>query len=607
MPKNVIVKSPESASALSVNGTVYDLQIAPEYTDFLVVEQKKELLQQIDLNELTDNLYLSVELLFVAYNGVAGAQGGKLQAEINDLTGQLALLCNKCVVTMLAFQTETRNIVSELGQTFRFLTTGKEKLAVAKIKHCGESSAKMATSANGLSEDFMTLQQRSVAVRSSAITEEASETDKKLAAQQAQRELLAKQKAEKANQEELVEQVAQVQTLYNEAKSREESAANKALITGIVSSISGAIGAGLGAFAAAKNPVGTALSKLPSGEEGKKLDAAQKIADDKKAQSDKANNDLLAVNDKLVLAKGKLTTLKKEEADLTTQINILTGVQEDARTPAQQDELKELTAKRAAKTEALNTADEEVKMLTNQGKQVEKSAKDLTAEYGAAAAAFQSLTTSTDKMASAAASAEESIHAEKMKFLEKKFELEAAKRKSLVSMVEFAEGIKNAQVTEGNAEVSVNSLHAAVEAMGKIVGTLTNASLFWKQMAAFCTKMTDQGFQANLRDLIDPSVGLTAEERIEEYQDAGFMMSFLSYTCQWVALNGLSGEYLVGAANAQKKCVENMAKSPSIAEAKRDAPRLAKAMAEMLNQKIFASTTASSGILQEQARLSAVV
>jgi len=606
MARDIIIKSPESTSALSINGKVYDLQAAPDYADPLVITQKNDLLQEIDLNELNDNLYLSVELLFVAYNGVAGAQNGKLQAEINEIMGSLALLCNKCVGTMTAFKSETQNIITELGQTYRFLIQGKEKLAIAKLRHCGESSKTMADKADDLSKEFMELQKRSVTVRSNTILEEASEYNKKQQAEKAIRDLEAKQKAEKVNQEELVAQVSQMQLLYDEAKSREEKAAEKSLILGVTSAIFGAIGAGLGAFAAAKNPMGTFMARATDKTdkaELQKLELAQKTADDKKTKSDEANKKLLEVNDKIITAKSKLGTLKKDESELKTQIGIIEGVKEDTRTQAQKDELASLKTKLSEKTKEITDTNTELQKLDGEAKQVEKSSKDLTAEYGAAAIALQKLSESMDKMASAAASAEESIHAEKMKFLEKKFELEAEKRKSLVAMAEFAENIKNSKVEKGNADVSINSLHAAVEAMGKIIGTLTNASLFWKQMAEFCTKMSEKGFQSDLKDLIDPSVGLSVEERVEEYQSVDFMLSFLKYICQWVALNGLSGEYLISASNAQKKCVKNLEQSPTIDAAKQNAPELAKAMGVMLNQKIQASTSASSSILQEQARL----
>ena len=278
---------------------------------------------------------------------------------------------------------------------------------------------------------------------------------------------------------------------------------------------------------------------------------------------------------------------------------------EATRTKDQKDNLATLKNNLIDKTKSVENADAEVTRLNGEITKTTEVAKDNTAQYGAAAAALEKLSGSMDTMASAASSAEESIHQEKMKLLEKKFALETDKRKSLVAMSEFAENIKNSEIVKGNATVSVNSLHAAVEAMGKIIGTLTNASLFWKQMADFCARMSSKGFQENISDLIDPKAGLSLKERVIEYKNINLMFSFLKYMCQWVALNGLSAEYLVSASNAQKKCIANIAQSPTIEEARLRAPELAKAMGLMLNKKILDSNAASSNILNEQARLNA--
>ena len=603
MDNDIIEKTEAGKTQLSINGRAYDLMINPPFNDPLVIEKKSEILNGIDLNELNDNLYLSVELLNVAYNGVAGAQGGRLQADINKLIGDLALLCNDCVGTMSVFELETKNIIYELGQTYRHLIGGKEKLAITKLMHCGKSSATMATKAEALSEAFTGLQQRSVIAKSNTVLEEAAENDKKLDAERAIRELEEKRKAEKINQEELVAQIGQVQQLYDDAKSREEKAAEKALILGITSAISGAIGAGLGAYSASKNPISNAVAKNAGKAGSKEIALAQKDIDEKKRKSDDANKKMLVVKSKLSSARNKETTLQNEIKKLKTEVEMIERVNESIRTKKQKKDITCLTKKLPDSNEKLTKTQAEIGELDAQMKDLEISAKDLTLAYGAAAAALDKLSGSMDAMASTAANAEQSIHDEKMKLLEKKFHLEDEKRKSLVEMAEFAGEISNAKIEEGNAVVTINSLHAAIVAMGKISGTLTNASLFWRQMADFCSKMSEQGFQSNLRDLIDPANGQTVEQRIEEYQSLDFMISFFNYLCQWVALNSLSGEYLSSAFIAQKKCVHNMGQSPTIEEAKRIAPELARSMGQMLDSKILNSNLKSSSILQEQARL----
>ena len=90
--------------SLVVQGRTYNLTVAPDYQDPLVKAEVAKVLGQLSLKDVTDNLYLSVELIFVAYNGVAGAKGGTIQAEIQEIQSGLALLCNECVKTMTTVQ-----------------------------------------------------------------------------------------------------------------------------------------------------------------------------------------------------------------------------------------------------------------------------------------------------------------------------------------------------------------------------------------------------------------------------------------------------------------------------------------------------------------------
>lgn len=588
----------QNQNSLEVDGKTYSLDIAPDYKDPLVQKEVKSVLGQLSLKDVTENLYLSVELFYVAYNGVAGARGGTIQAEIAELQSKLAMLCNECVKTMTTFDAETKNIIGQLIQTYKWLTKGKEALAIKKLAHCSESSMSMSKSANALAEQFKTLQVESTKTRSNTIEEEASEQDRKLAAEKAEREMIAKQKAEQTNKKELVAQIAQAQQLYDEAKQREEKASDKALVLGITSAITSTLGAGLGTFAAMKNPVGSVMASVASASNSNntQLTEAQKNADEKKRQSDQSQQQLLEAKDEQTAKQNAVNKLNAELEDLKQKIS---KKEQDPST--KNEELDELKGKRDAKQLELDTANQELTKAQNKVQTLEKSAKDYTAAYAAAGVALQDLAKSTGQMAQAAASAEESIHQEKMKCLNQKLALEKEKRESLVKLAEYAENIKNLKVEEGNATLSVNSLHAAVEALGKIIGTLTNASLFWDQMSAYCERMSNQGFQQDIKDLTAPDSGLSEEERITEYRAPSFMMQFLTYLCQWVAVNGISGEYLISASEAQKKAVEYIGQSPTIEEAIKKAPELAKNLEKIIGESLRESRQASVELEQQKA------
>ena len=588
----------QDQNSLVVNGKTYSLSIEPSYQDELVQEEIKSILGQLSLKNITENLDLSVELFYVAYNGVAGARGGTIQAEIATLQSQLAELCNKCILTMTNFESETKYIIKELLQTYRWLMKGKESMAIKKLANCSKSSMSMSSSAKKLAESFKELQVKSTTARSNTIEEETSERDRKLAAEEAERKMIAKQIAEQTKQEELVNQISDVQQHYNEAKEKESKESDKALILGITSAIVSTIGAGLGAYAAIKNPIGTTAAKVnsSSGTDSKKIADAQKNANEKKKQSDEAQQKLLKAKDEQTAKQKTVDKLNSEIKELTKKIT-----EQEQDSSAEEEKLKKLKEQREAKQTELSTADQKLTATNNKVSTLKKSAQDATAAYGAAGIALQNLSKNTSKMAEAAATAEESIHQEKMKLLNQKLELEKEKRQSLVALAEYAENIKNFKVEEGMATISVNSLHAAVDALGKIIGTLTNAGLFWDQMSAYCKRMTEQGFQQDIRDISDPDSGLSLEERIEEYRDPYFMGQFLGYMCQWVAVNGLSREYLMSANEAQKKAVKYLNQSPTIEEAMKKAPELAKNLELIVGQSLRESRQASADMEQQKA------
>ncbi|VEB41057.1 Uncharacterised protein [Chromobacterium violaceum] len=193
-----------------------------------------------------------------------------------------------------------------------------------------------------------------------------------------------------------------------------------------------------------------------------------------------------------------------------------------------------------------------------------------------------------------------------MKYLEQKLALEAEKRQALVKLAEYAAKLENYKAEISNANLSVNSLHAAVDALGKIIGSLTNASLFWDQMAAYCARMSKQKLQQSVKDLTDPELGMSEAERIACYQEQDFKVEFFNYLCQWKAVNGLSQQYLDSAANSQKKAVDYLGQSPTIDEARRKAPELAKNLEILIQSRMDTSRRLTIEMEQRKAELKVV-
>jgi hypothetical protein len=113
--------------------------------------------------------------------------------------------------------------------------------------------------------------------------------------------------------------------------------------------------------------------------------------------------------------------------------------------------------------------------------------------------------------------------------------------------------------------------------------------------------MANQGFQQDIKDLTAPDSGLSEKDRISEYKDRNFMEQFLLYLCQWVAVNGLSGQYVIAASDAQKKAVDYLQQSPTIEEAIKKAPELAKNLEAIIGQSLKESRQLSADLEQQKA------
>ena len=66
----------QDLNMVTIGGEKYSLSVAPDFKTALVQREVKNILGQLSLSDITEHLYLSVELFYVAYNGVAGARGG---------------------------------------------------------------------------------------------------------------------------------------------------------------------------------------------------------------------------------------------------------------------------------------------------------------------------------------------------------------------------------------------------------------------------------------------------------------------------------------------------------------------------------------------------
>ncbi|MTJ09454.1 MULTISPECIES: hypothetical protein [unclassified Anabaena] len=154
---------------------------------------------------------------------------------------------------------------------------------------------------------------------------------------------------------------------------------------------------------------------------------------------------------------------------------------------------------------------------------------------------------------------------------------------NLNDLKQYAAEIMKAQSAVSEAEKSVQTFHYAIRALSAIVSTLTDATLFWRSIETYCRQLESSDLSNTVQDYQGE---LSPEELIKEYSSPEFMVLFVKNLSQWVALDSVCREYLVGAKNTYNKVGANIVASPSIDQAKEQTPILAKRIFDSLDKQV---------------------
>ncbi len=592
---------------------VYSLQEEPPVGSTLVTTSKKEIMQDLQLDTIITNLHNSAGLMYVAYNALAGT---KIQSKMSGLQKSLLDMCSDCIVAVQDFEAKSGDILNNILKLYKWLSKGREQLALKQIAHAAEKAAAMAKTSEELAAGFNALASTTESILEESQDEENIEYEKIQALKKQLRELEAKQaKAEEA-QKGLVADIAEMQTLYDEAKDREETANNRQFALSIVSACTSAIGSGVAAFVATQNPVGTTLGAMTRGNTppGKELNdevaLKSKEAAAAKLESEKLDREATAKESELAAAKVELQNLQDQ---LSTALELVKSKQEEvnAKTPLAKDKADdsdEVVALNAAKealegaktaaTDAQKAYDAKspgVEKLKTEASSARTKATDKTASYAGVAAALKDLSESTAKMQQQSMDAAASIHAEKMEYLNKKLAMQKEQREGLADLAEYAKLVENTGVDTNIASAAVDTLHVAVRCLKQIVTSLSTAALFWRSMERFCKALVNSKLAEEIDDLKDEDL----EVRLEEYGDPTFMYTLLKYMSRWLALNLVCKDYLKAVNEVHGKVVNNIQQAPTIEEARAAAPALAGDMLTSVNDQIEKMDLVTSKLEEE--------
>lgn len=248
--------------SIVLSGETYSLLEIPPESSKAVLAGKKAILENLRLDNLVTGLNRAAGLVYVAQNGVAGF--GSLMAAMTGLSDGIIKAASDASLTLSGFADESKTILSHLKRSMTFLLKGQEDLAVKFLTKCGSSAQEMSTQSSKLADRFDKLGDQAIEVLKNTQVEQGRQHEKI----EEERRKIAQLQADTAEAKTLSEQLAtqrvELKTMYEDAKAKEDKAAERAFALQIVGAIFGAIGSGLNSFAGGMKPGNSAPPQAES-------------------------------------------------------------------------------------------------------------------------------------------------------------------------------------------------------------------------------------------------------------------------------------------------------------------------------------------------------
>lgn len=604
------VESPQKIIINLEDGSqeVYSMQNLPPENSVLVLNSKKAILQNINLDELFKNLDRCVPLLNISYDALAGVgytiddsangitiSGISLSKSIELLRDGFSNTLDKSVVVMNKFEQGSKNAILNLQHAYSFLTNpvyGSKGIDVAsedllKIKTIAND---MHTSANELSNEFDKLEKQAQQITQDVI----NENDKDIAVQEYTKKkiasLTAKQEAFNKIKENLDEEVENYKTEYNKISNQieknEKRAFGMALASTIISGVTALAGPILSAFSTSAAVTGVANNLINNGKEQAAQQSSQQApANSSSSQNSTANHienneDVKKYEETIKNSEEQIAKLDNELKNIEQKITEIQKEYDEATEDEIKQEKEEQRKALLSKKDSLTHQKEESKNKLNEA----KTQKEITLK------ALSGITTGLEQTS-------QKLEQQSQKYEDKndmlynqleniskyKAEAEKARRKAERELAEIVSNIANSNAVVKDLSVVCESLVMAINSMRFVKVYLSDIALFWKNVEQFCEKLTKD--VQSLKDNVE--VFKDVEDYIEIFKTPDFVsMFFINMTC-WVALNIVSVEYQTAFNNTRKNYQESLLEHTAEKDYKKQWER-ARELAGNISQKINA-------------------
>lgn len=557
-PENIIVNLEDGSQEL------YSIQNLPPENSSLVLNSKKAILQNINLNELFKNLDRCVPLLNISYDALAGVgytiddsangitiSGISLSKSIESLRDEFSNTLSKSIIVMNSFETGTKSAIGNFQQAYSILTNPVYKsngviFASKKLEEIKTTAATMHTASNELSCEFDKLEKQAQRITQDVI----DENDKDIAVQEYTKRkiksLTAKQKAFNLVKENLDKEVQNYETEYNKISNQieknEKRAFGMALASTIISGVTALAGPILSAFSTSAAVSGVANNLINSGKEQAVQQTAQQDSDNTSlSQSSTVNN---AENNENV--KEYEETIKKSEEQIAIIDNELKNIEQRIEeTQKEYDEAvteEEKNQKEEQRKALLSKKDDLTRQkMEYEGKLNEaKTQKDVTLKaLSGVTAGLDKSAQRLDQQAQKYEDKNDKLYNQLEKISQYKAEAEKARREAEKELAEITANIANSNTVVKDLSVVCESLVMAINSMRFVKVYLSDIALFWKNVEQFCDKLTKE--VQSLKENVD--IFKDIEDCIEIFKTPDFVSIFFINITYWVALNIISAEY----------------------------------------------------------------
>jgi len=575
MSENVVELADYS---VNIDGETLHLTRIPDPESKLVEAQKRSILVDLNLADLSGGLKRSAGLLFLAFNGVAGK--AELRRDINALQDKLAVLCGDTQLALNRFSKWSSEVLGTIKDVFTYLVDGDEAIAIEVLKDSSTVAAKMAGEANALATRFEALANETMNVSGRTQVAQGQSDEQKAKLEAEQNDLKAKDANARSLSNSLAQSRKKLEALYIEAKAKADQAADRGFAVQMVGAILGPIAQGLGSIGGAfvGSKTGGALSGPATPPAPPKADSSEEAAAKKKLEEENAKR-VIAEEEVKKASDAKV----KAETDETKAIEAATAKETEATLAKEKAdkkpddaELKKAAEKADTEAAAAKTAKEAAeKALKDAKAELERKEKTLAAIGESIKSAQTALETASKNLQAVGAGLldlAKSYEEEKRNYLQLMLDYEKQEFEALANMAEYAVRMSAVKDRIGVERTASESLLQAIKALNTVAQILRDAAKFWTQMKDACDDLANPAFQRRL-ELFSKQ---PPEKKAAEWKKDAFKTMGVTYMAKWQALHLVCLEYSQSATETRKEIQANIVLSPSPEESLKLVPGLAK-------------------------------